>query len=106
MRSCPNFGPGSKKRERPYDPFFHYLVQQCPALGDARKVTNGSKHFDLRNPKDQIHTGARGGFSPEFSDDFQRPHLWIDRNGKEQRAEAFIKELVAFWNGFFSQYNL
>jgi hypothetical protein len=86
--------------------FHKYLSgdQLCPALEDARQITNGTKHF-----KNKIETGRhQGAFQRGVFQDgaFDVSYLWIDRNGKQQRAEDFIDELVTFWDRFFAQYKV
>jgi hypothetical protein len=89
------------------DDFREYLSSDrllCPAFEDARKVTNGTKHF-----KNKIETGHhRGAFQRGLFQDgaFDVSYLWIDRDDKQQRAEAFIDELVKFWDQFFEQYKI
>jgi hypothetical protein len=82
-----------------------YLSQFCPALDDARKVANGTKHFR----PNKIDTGAHhGGFQRNVfqSDAFDVSYLWIERDGDQQRAEDFIKELAEFWRRFFEENEL
>ena len=86
--------------------FRNYLTEQCcPTLGDAKEVANGTKHFGLHKIATGEHHGAfqRNAFQANA---FDVSYLWIDRNGKKQKAEHFIKELVDFWDGFFAQYGL
>jgi hypothetical protein len=85
--------------------FKKYVAAQCPALEDARNVTNGTKHFE----KKPIETGRHEGtFQPgAFQDNaFDVSYLWIDRGDKQQRAEDFIDELVKFWDQFFAKYEI
>ena len=83
--------------------FRAYLADRtrCPGIEDARKITNGTKHFG----PSKIPTGSHhGDFDrADFSDDFDVSYLWIDRNGTRIRAEDFIEELVKFWDAFFAQ---
>ena len=83
--------------------FHRYITEQCPALEDARKITNGTKRFENR-----IVTGRHdGGFQRDLTKDaFEVSYLWVDRDGKQQRAEDFIDELVRFWDEFFAQYRI
>ena len=78
-----------------------YLSRFCPALDDARKIANGTKHFGLN----KIDTGAHHGRFQRsaFSDAFDVSYLWIERDGDQQRAEDFIKELAEFWLKFFDE---
>jgi hypothetical protein len=79
--------------------FCEYLIGLCPAMEDARKIINGTKHFGL----DKIATGAhQGAFDRRVfqANAFDVSYLWIDRNGKRQKAERFIQELVDFWREF------
>jgi hypothetical protein len=99
-----NWGLTAKKDA---DEFRVYLADQtrCPGIEDARKVTNGTKHFS----PSKIPTGSHhGDFDrADFSaDDFDVSYLWIDRNGTRVRAEDFIEELVKFWDAFFAQNGL
>jgi hypothetical protein len=81
--------------------FRKWLEKQCPAIAEARQITNGTKHYRSR-----IQTGAHlGAFSSGFSDAFDVSYLWVERNGREQRAE-FIKELVEFWTSFFATHEI
>jgi len=81
----------------------HLASKRCAALEDARRLTNGTKHF-----KNRIETGHhQGAFDAgAFSSDFDIGHLWIDRDGKKQRAEDFIDELVKFWDQFFAEHEI
>jgi hypothetical protein len=84
--------------------FHRYIIEQCPALEDARKIINGTKHFENRIVTGGHAAGFRRG---AFQDDaFDVRYLWVDRNGKQQRAEDFIDELVRFWDEFFEQYQI
>src|SRR5262245_40879910 len=72
------------------DDFRKYLSadQICPAMEDARKITNGTKHF-----KNKIVTGRhQGAFQRNAfqANAFDVSYLWIDRNNKKQKAEDFI----------------
>lgn len=101
-----------QKEVSPCSAFFDYLKEQCSALEDARKVTNGTKHFGLS----KIPTGKTPGpFDPALFDPaiFHVSYLWIDRStgqdrGTRQRqnAEVFIRELADFWDGFFKQHSI
>jgi hypothetical protein len=85
---------------------FEKLVDRfCPALADARLVVNGTKHFGLEKISTGTHQGAfqRDTFQ---ADAFDVSYLWIERGGKQQKAQEFIKELVDFWDGFFAKYAL
>jgi hypothetical protein len=96
---------GLQKRKCPKD-FANYLADTfCPALVDARLVVNGTKHFGLGKISTGAHQGAfqRNTFQ---ADAFDVSYLWIERGGKQQKAEEFIKELVDFWDGFFAKYAL
>jgi hypothetical protein len=37
---------------------------------------------------------------------FDVSYLWVERNGREQRAEEFIAELTEFWTAFFKNHNI
>jgi hypothetical protein len=78
--------------------------QYCPALEEARKIANGTKHFENRIVTGH-HRGVfqRGVFQ---KDSFDVSRLWIDRGDKSQLAEDFIDELVKFWDQFFAQYEI
>jgi hypothetical protein len=94
--------PGKKSR---CEDFRNWLEreQQCPAMADARMVANGTKHFGIS----KIPTGAhRGLFQRNMvqAHGFDVSYLWIERNGRKQRAEEFIKELHDFWVWFFARY--
>jgi hypothetical protein len=82
--------------------FKSWLETACPAMVEARKVTNGAKHLRVRVPTGE-HKGAfdRNVFQ---NDAFDVSYLWIERVGREQRAEAFIRELVEFWEKFFAEH--
>ncbi len=87
------------------DDFRKYLVaEHCPSLDDARKIANGTKHFGLN----KISTGKhQGAFSTAFqADAFDVNYLWIERGEKKQKAENFIREIIEFWDGFFSRNSL
>jgi hypothetical protein len=75
-------------------------------IEDARRVTNGTKHFQQA----KIKTGsAEGAFQRSMvqPNAFDVDHLWIERgDGRKQRAEDFIDEIVEFWDGFFADYGL
>jgi hypothetical protein len=69
-------------------------------IEDAGLVTDGTKHFR----PNKIKTGKREGAFQRgaFQDDaFDVDCLWLERDGKEQRAEDFIDELLQFWDRFF-----
>jgi hypothetical protein len=83
--------------------FEKYLIGPCPGIEDARKVTNGTKHFGLG----KIKTGAHGGgFSRGFSTGFDVSHLWIERDQKREDVKVLVGELVTFWDTFFNQNGL
>ena len=67
----------------------------------ARNITNGTKHFENKIETGHHHGAFQRGV---FQDDaFDVSYLWIDRGGREQRAEDFINELVEFWDQFFAK---
>jgi hypothetical protein len=87
-----------------YSGFKSYLVEKCPALADAEMLTKGTKHFGTL-----VQTGKhQGGFQRNFVQDdaLDVPYFWIERGGKQQRAEEFIQELVEFWERFFKERNI
>jgi hypothetical protein len=83
-----------------------HLNHLCPHIDVARTLANGTKHVRLKNG---VSTGKR---RPVFQPNVFQPnvfdvgHLWVEHNGKRERADFFISELVNFWDGFFAQYNL
>jgi hypothetical protein len=85
--------------------FEDYLFAVCPALADARELTNGTKHF-----ADTIETGKHEGAFQRgvFQDDaFDVSYLWIERSdGRRQQVEDFIRELVDFWDAFFLEHGI
>jgi hypothetical protein len=81
------------------DSFLAWLKKRCPAIAEAQLITNGTKHYRSR-----IQTGAHQGVfqrSAFQSNAFDVSYLWVEQNGREQRAEEFISELVQFWTSFF-----
>jgi hypothetical protein len=81
--------------------FRDYCERECPAMADARKVANGSKHFKVN----KVRTGEdEGPFDPAIFDPaiFDVGHLWIERNGQKQPVEEFVQELVDFWSEFLA----
>jgi hypothetical protein len=93
----------SKRAHR--DDFRQWLEKECPAIADARRVTDGTKHFNIS----AIPTGKhQGGFQRNAfqADAFDVSRLWIERDGQRQSAEEFITELVEYWSGFFSTYEI
>jgi hypothetical protein len=84
--------------------FRKWLERECPAMADAEKITNGTKHF-----RSDIPTGRRkGAFQRNAfqSNAFAVSYLWIERDGGKQKAEEFIQELVDFWSDFFAKYKI
>lgn len=74
-------------------------------LEDAGRIANGTKHFK----QGRIKTGADDGAfqrSMVQDDAFDVPNLWLERDGKKQRAEDFIDELLQFWDTFFQKHGL
>jgi hypothetical protein len=70
-------------------------------IGDAGRITNGTKHFKQGRIRTGKHEGAfqRSAFQ---DDAFDVSYLWLQReNSSEQRAEDFIDELLTFWDRFF-----
>jgi hypothetical protein len=69
---------------------------------EAEEITSGAKHFNTKMATGR-HQGAfqRNVFQ---SNVFDVSYLWIERGGRRQRAEDFIKELVDFWSTFFQEY--
>jgi hypothetical protein len=97
-----SLGRKAEKRD-----FLRWLMkkQQCPALMEAEKVTDGTKHFNISN----ISTGShRGAFQTNAfqHNAFDVSYLWIERNGQRQRALYFIEELVDFWSAFCAKYDV
>lgn len=74
-------------------------------IEDAGRITNGTKHFQSKPIKTGKHKGTfqRGVFQGNV---FDVSYLWLERDGKEQRAEDFIDELVKFWDRFFRDHGL
>jgi hypothetical protein len=75
-------------------------------IGDAGRVTNGTKHFKQGRIRTGKHEGAfqRGTFQ---DDSFDVSYLWLQREGgSEQRVEDFIDELVQFWDLYFRDHHL
>jgi hypothetical protein len=85
--------------------FRAWLEKQCPAFAEARHITNGTKHYRCRKIQTGEHQGAfqRSAFQANA---FDVSYLWIERNGHEQRAEEFIRELVEFWTVFFKTHDI
>ena len=58
----------------------------------ARKIANGTKHFEPR-----VKTRVGIGFSSDFSDEFERPlNIEFPGNG-ELSADELLDKLVGFW---------
>jgi hypothetical protein len=75
-------------------------------LEDPGRIADGTKHFLPKKIKTGEHDGAfdRSAFQANA---FDVPHLWLEReDGRKQRAEDFIDELVQFWEGFFEAHSL
>jgi hypothetical protein len=91
------------KRRVTKESFLAWVVERCPAMADAQLITNGTKHYGS-----EIQTGAhQGAFQRSaFSNGFDVSYLWVERNGREQRAEEFIGELVEFWTVFFKTHDI
>lgn len=91
------------------DEFKKYILGKCPALQDAEALTNNTKHFGNDHKVIPLPTGKHeGAFQRDaFQDDaFDVSYLWIERDGKRQRAEDFIRELVEFWEAFFKAHGI
>jgi hypothetical protein len=75
-------------------------------IADAGRLTNGTKHFKQGSIRTGKHMGAfqRSAFQDNA---FDVSYLWLEReDGRRQRAEDFIDELVQFWDGFFKDHGL
>lgn len=85
-----------------YSGFKSYVFAECRPFADATALTNRTKHFGGQTATGK-HAGSfqRGAFQ---EDAFDVSYLWIERDGKQQSAENFIKELVDFWETFFKKY--
>ena len=81
------------------------MEKQCPAFADARHITNGTKHYQRKSIQMGKHEGPfdRSVFQANV---FDVPYLWVERNGREQRAEEFIAELTEFWTTFFKTHDI
>jgi hypothetical protein len=83
--------------------FLAWLKKQCPAMVDAQLITNGTKHYGS-----DIQTGThKGAFqrSAFQANVFDVSYLWVERNGRKQRAEEFVGELTEFWTAFLKTHN-
>lgn len=84
------------------DSFLRFVISRCPELKDAESITNGTKHFGAT--ADATPTGLhKGAFSSEFSRAFDISYLWVERSGKRERAEDFIRRLAQFWTDFIPE---
>jgi hypothetical protein len=75
-------------------------------IGDAGRLTNGTKHFKQGRIRTGKHEGAfqRSAFHENA---FDVSYLWVEReDGRRQRAEDFIDELVLFWDRYFKDHGL
>jgi hypothetical protein len=81
------------------DDFKSWIKEECPEFEIARKITNGSKHFDL------LESGKhKGAFSQDFSADFDISYLYVyDEKGTELRADDIINKLIKFWDRVFKE---
>jgi hypothetical protein len=81
---------------------FRETLEGGSLIKDAVLVANGTKHFKPEKIKTGQRKGAfqRGAFQ---HDAFDVSHLWLERNGKRQRAEDFIDELVQLYDRFFKE---
>jgi hypothetical protein len=60
---------------------------------EARKITNGTKHF-----KPRAKTRTQRGFSPGFDEGFARPLMVKFSDGSEKSANWLLREMVDFWS--------
>ena len=63
------------------------------SIDDARKITNGIKHFDKQEPV----TKTQGGFGSGFDPGFSRPLNIVLSDGGEISADDFLGKIVGFW---------
>jgi len=86
---------------------FREAVKAMPGspITDAGLVANGTKHFKQERIKTGKHDGA---FQRNMvqANAFDVSYLWLERDGKKQRAEDFVDELLQFWESFFEDHAL
>jgi len=58
----------------------------------ARKITNGTKHFD-----EKVVTKMQRGFSSDFSDDFQRPLIIVREAKPELSVDKLLHDMIEYW---------
>jgi hypothetical protein len=99
--------PADKKGRTSICSFRDWLSMdgQCPAFADARLITNGTKHYRRKTIQTGKHQGAFQR-SMVQANAFDVSYLWVERNGREQRVEDFINELVDFWTSFFGAHKI
>lgn len=100
LKKNPALSKQLKLKDHDIGGFIKWITTKYPEFEMIQHITNGSKHFA------RLDSGKhQGAFSNDFSPEFDISYLYIlDKSGKEVRADDLIKNLMGFWEGFFSSY--
>lgn len=85
--------------------FQRFIKQQCRSLQIMHDLTNGTKHYLLNRRKPDVKETKlhNGGFSREFSRDFDISILEIELNdGTTVYFEDEIKNVIEFWRDYLN----
>jgi hypothetical protein len=90
---------------RDLDAFKQYLRTRCPALSTMHAICTGSKHVHTSKSDVSSTTRHVGGFSNEFSKEFDISRLKVVKHdGSTHWFDLELCDVVTFWESLFNEH--